>query len=242
MRQCEIYRKQLAASKIDIMSFQKRHEENTERLRQKDRQLVEKDRQIQQLKRMLAQNNDTNSSGNGGRSSGSGLSSFRPPGSSSSAASSSSSSAIHESHHRPFQHYVRKKEEREVSDYRFWIVFIACWASYNRRKLKSFFVNLLLLLLLLLLFRRTTIKHSWPKNVTCWTSLVKRISSCRLDDNDSHCFTDVDLWLYNYLHSITSLDDSVELSILDLRRHCKKVIPLAYTLHSYDAFVFCAIL
>ncbi|OEU13682.1 hypothetical protein FRACYDRAFT_242026 [Fragilariopsis cylindrus CCMP1102] len=118
MRQCEIYRKQLAASKIDIISFQKRHEENTERLRQKDRQLVEKDRQIQQLKRMLAQNNNTNSSGNGGRSSGSGLSSFRPPGSSSSAASSSSSSAIHESHHRPFQHYVRKKEERELAQER----------------------------------------------------------------------------------------------------------------------------
>jgi hypothetical protein len=119
MRQCEIYRKQLATSKIDIMSFQKRHEDNTERLRQKDRQLIEKDRQIQQLKRMLAQNNNTSNSGNGGRSAGSGLSSFRPPGSSSSAASSSSSSAIHESHHRPFQHYVRKKEEREVSAYRF---------------------------------------------------------------------------------------------------------------------------
>ncbi|MGK3743574.1 MAG: Ca2+/Na+ antiporter [Bacillariaceae sp.] len=122
MKQCEIYRKQLATSKMDIMSFQKRHEDNTERLRQKDRQLVEKDRQIQQLKRMLAQNNnDTNNSGNGGRSAGSsGLSSFRPPGSSSSAPSlPSSSSVIHESHHRPFQHYVRKKEEREVSSCRF---------------------------------------------------------------------------------------------------------------------------
>jgi hypothetical protein len=31
----------------------------------------------------------------------------------------SSSSVIHESHHRPFQHYVRKKEEREVSSCRF---------------------------------------------------------------------------------------------------------------------------
>lgn len=113
MGQVQVYQKQFVTCKRDIIEFQRRHEENTERLRQKDRQLVEKDRQIQQLKSILA-HNSTNTIENRGRSTGSGSVSFGAPGSSSSA----SSSAIYQSHHRGFQTYVRKKEERELAQER----------------------------------------------------------------------------------------------------------------------------
>lgn len=113
MSQVHVYQKQLSTYKRDIIDFQRRHEENTERLRQKDRQLVEKDRQIQQLKSILA-HNSISTIENGGRSTGSGLTSFGAPGSSSSALSS----GIYQSHHRGFQTYVRKKEERELAQER----------------------------------------------------------------------------------------------------------------------------
>ena len=102
--------------KEDVIGLKRRHEEDTERMRQKDRQLAEKDRQIQQLKNMLARTTNGNNTENGGMGWPSGSrsvpASIGVPGSSSS--SPSSAAGLHRSR-SGFQNYVRKKEERELA-------------------------------------------------------------------------------------------------------------------------------
>lgn len=119
--QVQAYRKQLVALKEDITGLKRQHEEDTERMRHKDRQLAEKDRQIHQLKAVLARNT-SNDTGQGTRG-------WEPPPSSRShplsvgipkptPSSQHSTGGERRQTMAGFENYVRKKEARELEQER----------------------------------------------------------------------------------------------------------------------------